>query len=270
MRTLITSKAKIILSALLFFMFGVSIIWARAGGGGGGGGGCGGGGFHGGGGGGGAPLFSQKNWPILVLGCAGLALLTYVMNWWSNKKVQKYEEKAATALKEFSEIDVEWDENHLEDMVGKSFMAIQKAWCEEDLPALEKRLLPDLYAKWEKDIRFYKEVGQKNYMDDLQIDQVKIVSVENHTQWEKDLITACIDAGARDYFKTDDGKYFAADNSQTALTTGSDVLFKHFREFWTYKRTGWKDWRLTLVEQEGEWVQDDVKPVVEDKPDTIS
>jgi Tim44-like domain len=248
-------KKRIFYFAVFFlFLLSSTQLWARGGGGGhGGGGGFGGGGAHFSSGYGGGRYVGGSNdtddtffmfmSTILLL---GLVAYFYQGTWKTMLKVRK----VRAALQEMSKKDPEWDEEHLSQMIRHSFFEIQKAWCDLDMHKLETYLTPITYDHWNQTLKEFKRRDLHNLMDRLTINRIQLVSVRHPRHPEKPTITACIDAGAVDYFVDEHGK--TLDYSERRMEKDK-LPFKKFREFWTYEKEGPKTWKLYRVDQEDEW-----------------
>ena len=235
----------------------VSDALARAGGGGGGGGGGFGGGRY--------VRHSPGDYLVVIPAAILFGGITYYSLWLIKKKKQKNSQKVEAALGELASLDPAWNEGRLKETVKATFFEIQKAWCDQNLPKLKILLAPSLYSKWESDIKFYQKMGQKDFMEDLQLYKTTLVNVENHRDRDHDQFTVCIEAGALDYFVTDKGEFYNNSDPNTPHAQKSDLSFSKFTEYWTYVRHGAKAWQLSLIEQEGEWGEDDEPPVVNEQ-----
>jgi hypothetical protein len=256
---------KYFLNPVIYFRFLIiygtirSEAMARGGGGGAGGGGGFGGGSHGYGG--GQPFSSRDYFGFLSVG-AILCVITGLTIWYSKWKVSHKEKKVEQVLKELAPLDREWDEKNLEKVVRSTFFEIQKAWCDQDLIKLKNLLAPSIYKEWEGLIKFYEKMGQKDFMDDLTIDNLLIVEVKNYINRDKDSFSVCIDASAKDYFVDDKGRYFNNGDSNNPFSSKEDIELKKFREYWTYQRKGPREWLLFRIDQEGDWALSVEEPVV--------
>ncbi len=211
------------------------------------------------------PPIPAKDYPLIFLEITGLIAFSGLLYWYGNWKTQKKSEKVEEVLKELAPLDSEWDEKHLKAMAEKSFMKIQEAWCVQDLPKLKALLAPEIYAKWESDIKFYQKMGQKDYMENLKVQNISIVEIENYLNRDRDKFAACIDAGAVDYFTDDKGRYFNNDDSTKPLTSRDGLRFQTFREYWTFQRIGVRQWILFRVDQQSDWGQTVDEPVINEE-----
>ncbi len=254
----LTNKRILFLGLLLLLAFSNAQVWARGGGGGhgGGGGGFGGGGHYGGmgyyGGAGRGGVYGGTNDAFLlfmlcfvVLGFAAYFLQGPLKILFKTRKVQ-------ALLLEMAKQDPEWDEKHLSQMVRDSFLEIQKAWCNLDMSKLKECLGPVIYDHWDQELKEFHRRDLRNLMDRLTVDRIQFVNVWKPRHPEKPLLTACIDAGAVDYFVDDKGK--TLDYSERRMEKAK-LPFKKFREFWTFEKEGPKTWKLYRVDQAEDWTR---------------
>ena len=230
---------------LTLFFWGSSFAKALARAGGGGGGMGGGGSYFG------HYWTISDYWGALFVGSA-FAAMAFLSIGYVRWRVARKTKKVGEVLKQLALKDRKWDEKNLEKTTGETFLDIQKNWCGQDLNKLRKSLTPALYGEWEDKIKFYQQIGQRNHMDQLTVNRIQVVEVKNFKDHGKDSFTACIDAGAVDYFTDDKGDFFSSDNN-SPLKTRDGLRFQKFREFWTFIHQGSQGWILNRVDQEGEW-----------------
>jgi predicted lipid-binding transport protein (Tim44 family) len=137
-----------------------------------------------------------------------------------------------------AEREPQWAEENLLAIARDKFILLQTAWGNQDLQLLKKELHPVLYPNWESQIKDQMARGEKNVMNGLSIESMKIVDVKNFTDDEKDEFTVCFDARANDQ-TISHGVVTKTDNSS-------------FREFWTFE---WEkgQWALREVTQRSGW-----------------
>ncbi len=82
--------------------------------------------------------------------------------------------------------------SHLESHVRTTFFEIQRAWTAQDLPALQKLLDPTLFAEWKAQIEMLQSQGGRNVMEDLALDQARIIEVKNFRDDDQDSFTEAI------------------------------------------------------------------------------
>ena len=193
-----------------------------------------------------------------------LAPLFIIFAWYVNRRINTKSKEADALLERLAKKDPVWDEKKLEDMVGKSFFAIESAWCSQNLNKLSLHLTPELAAQWATQIACLKQSGQWNKMDDLKLDTVRIVEVKNYREKEKDSFTACLDAGAVDYTVDAEGQVFDSNAGSRRGRDNNEKEFAKFREFWTFQRHGDK-WLLSAVDQKDAWEKLVDEPLVDEK-----
>lgn len=227
-------KIRSVLILSLPFLFCALEAWARAGGGRNGGG-------------------------ILSL---ILAPFFMIYAWHVNKKINEKKAKVDGALSKMAEKDPVWDESDLESYARTAFMAIEQAWCDQDLEKLKKFLDLDLYQQWVVQLDTMRKKGWKNVMDELTLENVRIVGVVNKPGTEEDTFTACIDASAADYTVDGSGKVVDSNTSHNISRWTSRPSNQSFREFWTFRRNGDR-WNLNRIDQSDAWERDVEAPIVD-------
>ncbi len=214
-----------LLQFMIFFALATPHALARAGGGGDSGGG----------------------WLTLILLPFAIAYAWYV-----NRRINKKKKATEQLLNTLSQDDPVWKEPDLEAHTRQTFLQIEVAWCKQDLAQLESLLHPQLFSEWKAQIELMQSNGERNIMENLRIDKVRLVEAENFRDKEKDMYTACIDAYATDYTVGSNGQIASVNSWNRRKRANKEKSLEAFREFWTYERHGGK-WLLLRVDQESDW-----------------
>jgi hypothetical protein len=172
--------------------------------------------------------------------------------WYVNRRIDKKKKATEELLNTLSQTDPSWKEENLEDCAQESFCEIQEAWCKQDLAKLESLLRPELFSEWKEQIELMQWNGERNVMDGLSIDELRIVDAQKYRDKEKDIFTACIDARATDYTVDKDGEVVDSNTSSLRKQANKEKSEESFREFWTFERHGEK-WLLLRVDQSKDW-----------------
>ena len=183
-------------------------------------------------------------------GGGGLILLPFliVYAWYINRRINKKKKATEQLLTTLSQDDPAWKEENLEEYARQTFLQIEKAWCEQDFAQLESLLHPDLFSEWKTQIELLQSNGERNVMDGLRINNVRLVDAQSYQDKEKDIFTACMDATATDYTVGRDGEIVNSNTASRRKQAKNEKSEEAFREFWTYERNGEK-WLLLRVDQ---------------------
>ena len=197
---------------------------------------AGGGGNHGGGG-----LITLILLPFFI-----------VYAWYVNRRINKKKEATEQLLNTLSQNDPAWKEEDLEKYTRHTFLQIENAWCKQDFAELESLLHPTLFAEWRAQIALMQSNGERNVMEGLRINDVRLVDAQNYRDDEKDLFTACIDATATDYTVGRNGEFLSSNTASRRKQATKEKSEEAFREFWTYQRHNGK-WLVLTVDQAKDW-----------------
>jgi predicted lipid-binding transport protein (Tim44 family) len=218
--------SSLLFGLMIFFALASPYAMARAGGGGNGGGG--------------GLLY-------LILLPFAIAYAAYI-----NHRINKKKKATEQLLNTLSQSDPVWKEENLEEYARQSFFQIEEAWCKQDFAQLESLLRPELFSEWKAQIELMQSNGERNVMDGLRIDHVRLVEAQNYRDKEKDIFTACIDATATDYTVDANGEVVSSNTGSRRKQANKQKSQEAFREFWTYERHG-DNWLLQRVDQAKEW-----------------
>ena len=199
-------------------------------------------------------------------GLITLILLPFfiVYAWYVNRRINKKKQATEALLNTLSQDDPAWKEDALEQHVRQTFMQIEEAWCKQDLPELESLLGPGLFSEWKAQIELMQSNGERNVMEGLRIDGVRLVEAQNYRDNDRDLFTACIDATATDYTVDLSGQIVNSNTASRRKKANKEKSEESFREFWTYQRHGEK-WLLLRVDQSKDWKKSVDAQLVDEK-----
>lgn len=113
----------------------------------------------------------------------------------------------------------------LEREVRSVFLAMQAAWQARNYAPIRHRLAPELYDSHTSKADNMLARGEKNIMEDVQVQAVDFVHVRYPAAAEDRSVTALITASAKDY---------VIDERSGSLIRGSH-LTNTFQEFWTFR-----------------------------------
>ena len=183
-----------------------------------------------------------------------LILLPFVIAYaiYVNHRINKKKKATEQLLNTLSQNDPAWNEVDLEEFARDTFLQIEEAWCKQDLAQLESLLRPELFSEWKAQIGLMQSNGERNVMDGLRIDDLRLVEAQNYRDKEKDIFTACIDATATDYTVDGNGEIVSSNTASRRKQANKKKSQEAFREFWTYERHGDK-WLLLKVDQSKDW-----------------
>jgi len=198
-------------------------------------------------------------------GILGLILMPFVMiyAWYVNRRINQKKAQADALLAKISKKDPVWDESHLENIVRTTFFKIENAWCGQDLDALKLLLDAELFAEWKAQIDALKEKGQRNVMDAMALNGVRMVEVKNYRDHNKDAFTICLDAEATDYTVDSAGNVVDSNSGSRRKRANNEKSHESFREFWTYERRN-DTWLLQRVDQSNAWKESVDAPLIDE------
>lgn len=183
-----------------------------------------------------------------------LILLPFVIiyGWYVNRRINKKKHETERLLNTLSQSDPAWNEADLEAHVRQTFFQIEDAWSKQDLARLQSLLHPQLFSEWKAQIELMQSNGERNIMEGLRIEDVRLVEAQNYRDKEKDVFTACIDAAATDYTIDENGEIVSSNTGSRRKQANKEKSDEAFREFWTYERHE-EEWLLLRVDQSKDW-----------------
>ena len=227
-------------------------IIAAAGGGsssfGGGGGGGGGSSFGGGSSSsGGSGSGGGSIWPFLIFGVAFLLFVAF--GWWQGRKLVKKRrarhEQVRLASAEAAEDDAYFHHEEVEREAAELFLAVQRAWSENDVARLKTMVGADLMVEWERRLNDFARKGWRNVCQVHNRPEVHYVALVNREDDTEDRVTVHLAASMDDYVLQADGTKLNHEGSNTAQRALS--------EYWTLARHDAEDrWMLVSIEPDAE------------------
>jgi hypothetical protein len=139
-----------------------------------------------------------------------------------------------------------------EQCVGSFGVAVADLGVRRGLVGLQSLLHPQLFSEWNAQIELMQSNGERNIMEDLVIEDVRLVEAQNYRDDEKDIFAACIDAAATDYTIGKNGEIVSSNTGSRRKQANKEKSQETFREFWTYERHEEK-WLLLRIDQSNAW-----------------
>lgn len=160
---------------------------------------------------------------------------------YSRRDIERKANKTRRLLEFLARQDQEMDPKGLEEMVGRTFRALQECWEKRAYEPMGGLLMPHLYRQHVAQLRSMERNHEINRIEDLRIVKVDIVHVHYLEKKEGSFFIALITASARDYYVDD----------RTGRFLRGDKTTSRFQEFLTFQRHEGK-WLLRDIEQAGE------------------
>ncbi len=164
-------------------------------------------------------------------------------------KINKKNKAVKEALVKIALREPQWSEDKLIVLATKIFRDLQNAWGEHDMGTIKNHLHPSLYTDWESQISAQKSRGERNVMQGLSVNNVRIINVKNFSDDEHDEFTVCFDAEAND-------QTLVGNKVQKEKKEG-------FREFWTFEWEKGK-WTVREITQSSGWKRYIYAPIVDE------
>jgi len=224
-----TSKRKVISSVVtLVLLLSTEVILARAGGGGGGGGG--GSSFHGRGGGGhytNQEIFFYT--VIWVISTFGLTILLI-------HKADRSKFIILWAAKE----DRMWNMNKMKFISEAIFIKMQDAWMNRNIEKMKDHISKDLYEDYKEKLAVMKRNKEKNILEYIDVEEVKIISCEDFHDNSKDSFIAYIKGTILDYTISEE---------TNTVIKNTDKKQENFTDTYHFIRNGNK-WILNYIDND--------------------
>ncbi|MBN1149841.1 TIM44-like domain-containing protein [candidate division WOR-3 bacterium] len=239
-------KFIVLLFLAVLLLAPLGVLTARAGGGesygGGGGGGGGGGSFGGGGSGGdgGGELILCLIWLIIKYPCIGIPLTVFLIIMAIVAKVKgsgaitdrnlKRAQKAVKSrnvdknLNSLIAKDPNFSLESMKTRVATAFLAIQKAWSNQDLKKVTAFMSDGVYERFSLQIDMQKAEGWRNIMENVIVQNIELVSALTDRNF--DTLHFSVKAKAKDYKV----------NIATGRTIPGSMINDSFTEIWTFLR----------------------------------
>lgn len=145
------------------------------------------------------------------------------------------------AAAEAAQDDPLFDADRVRSRAGELFVAIQRAWSADDVPALRRMVGPQLMVEWEARLGDFRRKGWRNVVDVLDGPQVRYVGVTNRAGDDEDRAVVQLTARLRDVVVDRHGRVLPSDEGEVARVS----------EYWSLgKRAG--TWVVVSIEQERE------------------
>ena len=230
---------SILLSLTLFFVCGEA--FARAGGGGGHSSGGGShshsssrGRYHG-------PATAFEN--FVGLCCMGLFGLSFSLIGLGNlnfyRLLRKKSGEAGEMLARIKNSDPSWNPDHIRDRVRKAYFSLQRAWMARNQDLAKEFMSEKLYNHHKMMTDAMIARHEKNILDEIELSDSQVVSVEDHTGGDRDILWIYITGSMIDY----------KINDVTGYTISGDRSKKEkFNELWKF-----------IKNDEGNWILDEIK-----------
>lgn len=155
--------------------------------------------------------------------------------------VEDRDARARLAAAEAAQDDPLFDPGHVLERAEFVFVAIQRAWSRDDVPALRQLVGPELMVEWEARLDDFRRRGWRNLVDVLDGPTGRYVGVVNRAGDAEDRVVVFLTARLRDV---------VLDRWGTVLPNNEGEVAR-IGEYWTLgKRDG--DWVVVSIEQERE------------------
>ena len=178
--------------------------------------------------------FASKS-PVLRIVCAVVFFVCFTVYVASGFKaggilfavhLHKKKRTSARMLKKIDDMDYRWNEEVLDQRVKDVYFAVQQAWSDMDRDTLKELLSEDLYDRWCTKLSFMEISHEKNILKDIELLDLKIVSVNDFKDDTKDFCWYYIKGKMIDYtIDTDSNEY----------KEGSSIA-ETFVEYWRFTR----------------------------------
>ena len=151
------------------------------------------------------------------------------------------EEAVRLAAAEAADDDPLFDSEVVKERAAALFVAIQRAWSENDVAKLRRWVGPELMVEWDARLADFRRKGWRNLVDVLDGPQVRYVGVTNRAEDAEDRAVVQLTARLRDVVVDGRGNVLPSEDGELARIS----------EFWTLgKRAG--EWVVVSIEQDRE------------------
>lgn len=190
---------------------------------------------------------------------AAVFLIIYMLYaWYANNKVSYKEAEVSLELEEMAQKDSSWDEEKLLEHSDMIFYQVQNALANKDIEALQEYLHPSLFEKWESQVKDA-ESGNYSNMAHKQIEDIKVVDIDNYIDNERDTYAVAIDMKACEYTVDNKGRIVFT-NEELAVDEGTAIL----TEYWKFERHN-DDWKLVDVSKSSHWKEFVEDPIINEE-----
>ncbi|MGI8750485.1 MAG: Tim44 domain-containing protein, partial [Thermoleophilaceae bacterium] len=151
------------------------------------------------------------------------------------------EEAVRLAAAEAAQDDPLFDAELVKERAAILFVAIQRAWSENDVGTLRRWVGPELMVEWDTRLADFRRKGWRNLVDVLDGPEVRYVGVTNRAEDAEDRAVVALTARLRDVVVDSHGDVLPSEDGEVARIS----------EYWTLgKRAG--EWAVVSIEQDRE------------------
>jgi len=142
---------------------------------------------------------------------------------------------------EAAEEDPLFDAELVKERAAALFVAIQRAWSDNDTATLQRWVGPELMVEWDARLADFRRKGWRNIVDVLDGPEVRYVGVTNRAEDAEDRAVVALTARLRDVVVDSHGNVLPSDDGEVARIS----------EYWTLGKRG-GEWAVVSIEQERE------------------
>lgn len=153
-------------------------------------------------------------------------------------KAIKMHRDAKIQLEKLDDSDSFWDEKRIKKEVADCYYAIQEAWSNQDIEALQDYLSPDLLEVWQTKLNWYEFEGKRNILKKIRLLKHDVVAIYDDEDNDKDFFWVYIEGMMDDRMVNDKNR---------VLEKNKNI----FVEYWKFIRVG-EEIYLDKVLQEDE------------------
>lgn len=161
------------------------------------------------------------------------------------------DQRVRLAAVEAAEDDPLFAPGLVEERAARLFVAIQRAWSDDDIARLRTMVGPELMVEWEARLADFRRKGWRNPVDVLEGPEVRYVRVVNRAGDDEDVVVVHLTARLRDV---------AIDRYGEQLI-GDEPDVSRISEYWTLGKRG-AEWVVVSIEEEREGAHHLTDPVV--------
>jgi hypothetical protein len=171
--------------------------------------------------------------------------------WLGGRARAEREAAVRHAAAEAADDDPLFDAELVKERAASLFVAIQRAWSDNDVATLRRWVGPELMVEWDARLADFRRKGWRNMVDVLDGPQVRYVGVTNRAEDAEDRAVVQLTARLRDVVVDSHGNVLPSDDGEVARIS----------EFWTLgKRAG--EWVVVSIEQDREGAHQLSAPLV--------
>lgn len=121
--------------------------------------------------------------------------------------VRKNNKKTKAKIASSKKFDAFWDEQKMQEHVRDIFPKVQSAWMSRELKDVSELVTPRFISTFQPMLNNYKKRQLVNVIDNVRIEQIKIVDIHDDRDNNKDGFTAYIKGEMRDYLVRESGGF---------------------------------------------------------------